>query len=250
MSDDNVIDFRSLKDKKYSTPHEQEEAEMKEMMARLSALPDHMKEFVTQRFTFLVMYTILSARVAELLKDRGYNPDGFEPEEESTDAFLNYGPFFPSDDDDEGPEWNGPMFDSVQDEVTYRVATSIELEGEDGFNLTLDLLKREGEDENWQILIDDEWMPGPPDEYFTYLGMVRDWMDDEDDEDFDPLESVYDLDLSASVIAALARSGIETVEDLCEKTAEDLLGIKGIGRKSIKAIKDELAYYGLGLREL
>ena len=75
--------------------------------------------------------------------------------------------------------------------------------------------------------------------------MIR---DDWDEEDEAP-ETIYDLDLSSSIICALDDAGIETLEDLCGKTAEELLSIKGIGRKSIQAIRDELICYGLRLKD-
>ncbi len=44
-------------------------------------------------------------------------------------------------------------------------------------------------------------------------------------------------------------AGIEIIEDLRDKTASEMLVMKGIGKKSIQAIEDELLYYGLGLKE-
>ena len=246
MPDDNVIDFGSLKK---PIAAKQANSEMNEMLSRIAALPSHMQDYISERFTNLVTFTMISARVAELLRENGYDPDDFEPEEETVDYFLAHGPFLPDlsssgDGEDYPPIWNGPMYDSVQDEVIYRVATFVELEGDEGFDLTIDLLKQEEEDGNWQILVDGEWQPGPPDEYFGYLSMIRDdWDDDE------PLKTIYDLDLSSSIICALDDAGIETVEDLCGKTAEELLLIKGIGRKSIQAIRDELIFYGLRLKD-
>ena len=80
------------------------------------------------------------------------------------------------------------MFDAIDDEIFYRVASNIELHGEDEMKINLDLMKREEDGGNWKILVDGEWQPGPPDEYFAYLSMIRedledeeDWDDDEDD---------------------------------------------------------------------
>ena len=249
MSKDNVIDFSSFK--KHPTPKAEEspiiendaefQAEMADMMKKV---PAHMQEFVGRRFTFLMMYSVVVARVAEMLTDLGCDPENFEPEEESTEAFLANGPFFAVDEDN-SPIWNGPMFDAAEDEIFYRAASSISLDGEDSMEIALDLLKREADSENWQIFVDGEWQPGPPDEYFGYLSMLRD--DWGDEEDFP--ESVYDLDLSISIAGVLDDAGIETVEDLCSKTAEELLAIKGIGRKSIRAIRNELNNYGLRLKD-
>ena len=243
MPDDNVIEFGSLK-KHPTLKGENEAAFQEELASMLDKIPAHMQEFVGRRFTFLMMYSVVTARVAEMLTHEGYDPSDFDPEEESTEAFLANGPFFTTDEENI-PIWNGPMFDAIIDEVTYRVASNIELPGEDSMEITIDLLKREEEGENWQIFENGEWQPGPPDEYFGYLSMMReDW----DEEDEAP-ETIYDLDLSSSIICALDDAGIETLEDLCGKTAEELLSIKGIGRKSIQAIRDELICYGLRLKD-
>lgn len=258
MSKDNVIDFSSLKNSKPKTGpavSEQEAAEVKELFSRLTALPDHMQGYIGNRFMFLMMYTVVAARVAEQLKKEGYDPEDFEPEKESTDLFLSNGPYVPEEDEEQ--LWNGPMFDAILDEVVFRVATTVELDDKGGMNLTMDLLKQEEGSDTWQIFLDGEWEPGPSDDYFDYLNYVRDWRDDEDDdwyddEDWDdeqPPELVYDLDLSNSIITALVNSGIESVEDLCGKTADELLKIKGIGRRSVEMIQEELSCYGWGLKE-
>ena len=91
---------------------------------------------------------------------------------------------------------------------------------------------------------------GPPDEYFYYLSMMRDdWDDDEDWDEEEAPESIYDLALTNNVISALARNGIETIEDLCSKTPYNLLALKGIGMKSVEMISEELEYHGLGLKK-
>ena len=257
MSKDNVIDFNTLKNskqKKSPAVPDQEEAELSEMFSRLAALPAHMQEYIGARFIHLMMFTALATRAAEMLKNAGYDPEDFEPEPESADAFLCSGPYLP-EDEDQDYAWNGPLFDAVKDGVTYRVAATIEPEGKDGINLALDLLKREGDDDTWQIFADGEWQPGPPDEYFEYMAVMRNWPDGDEDwdasEDWDDDElpqSVHELDLSSAVINALVGSGIETVEELCGKTAGELLKIKGIGKRSIELIEEELDCYGLSLK--
>ena len=247
MPHDNVIDFGSLKRRHNSQKGESIESDaafQAEMEATLDKIPAHMQEFVGRRFTFLMMYSVVTARVAEILTHEGYDPSDFDPEEESTEAFLANGPFFTTDEENI-PIWNGPMFDAIIDEVTYRVASNIELSGEDSMEITFDLMKREEEGENWQILVDGEWQPGPPDEYFGYLSMMReDW-----DEEEDYPETIYDLVLPNNVISVLARNGIESINELCNKTPYDLLKLKGIGLKSVEMISEELEYLGLGLKK-
>lgn len=250
MSKDNVIDFSSLKNsKKKNGPDvsEQDAAEVNELFSRLAALPDHMQGYIANRFVYLMMYTVVAARVAEQLKKEGYDPEEFEPEEESTEAFLSGGPSVPEDDEEQ--LWNGPMFDAELDRVTFRVATTVELDEKDGMDLTMDLLKQEEDSDTWQIFLDGEWQPGPSDEYFEYLNIVRDWRDDEDWDDEEPPEMVDELDLNSAVITALVNNGIESVDDLCGKTAGELLKIKGIGRRSVEMIEEELGCYGLQLKE-
>lgn len=249
MPHDNVIDFGSLKGHK-SRPKvqkseriEDDAAFQAELASMMGKIPAHMQEYVGRRFSFLMMYSVVTARVAEMLTELDYDPENFEPEEESTEAFLANGPFF-IEDDDKAPLWNGPMFDAVEDEIFYRVASNITLDGEDNMEILHDLLKREEDGGKWQILVDGEWQPGPPDEYFGYLSMMRDDWEDEEEP-----ETIYDLNLSSSIICALDDAGIETISDLCGKTTEELLSIKGIGRKSIQAIRDELIYYGLRLSD-
>ena len=249
MSKDNVIDFGSFRKHPASISKSRENETRAELETVMGNIPAHMQDFVGHRLTFLMMFTVVTARVAEMLTDLGYDPSDFDPEEESTEAFLANGPFF-TEDEDRAPLWNGPMYDAVDDEIFYRVASNITLDGEDTMEITIDLLKREEDGGKWQILVDDEWQPGPPDEYFYYLSMMRDdWDDDEDWDEEEAPESIYDLVLPNNVISALARNGIETIEDLCSKTPYDLLALKGIGMKSVEMISEELEYHGLGLKK-
>ena len=249
MSKDNVIDFGSFRKRPAPIGKGIENENRAELEAMMGTIPANMQDFVGRRFTFLMMFTVVTARVAEMFTDLGYDPSDFDPEEESTEAFLANGPFF-TEDEDRAPLWNGPMYDAVDDEIFYRVASNITLDGEDIMEITFDLLKQEEDGGKWQILVDGEWQPGPPDEYFYYLSMMRDdWDDDEDWDEEEAPESIYDLALTNNVISALARNGIETIEDLCSKTPYDLLALKGIGMKSVEMISEELEYHGLGLKK-
>ena len=54
-------------------------------------------------------------------------------------------------------------------------------------------------------------------------------------------ETIIDeLNLPSRVINALLRENIETVADLVERGREDLTNLKGVGKKSIDLIVDEL----------
>lgn len=51
---------------------------------------------------------------------------------------------------------------------------------------------------------------------------------------------IDELDLPTRVINALLREGIETVEDLLKRGKEELVNLKGVGRKSLDLIEKEL----------
>lgn len=51
---------------------------------------------------------------------------------------------------------------------------------------------------------------------------------------------IDELDLPTRVINALLREGIETIEDLIKRGKNDLVGLKGVGRKSLDLIEKEL----------
>lgn len=57
---------------------------------------------------------------------------------------------------------------------------------------------------------------------------------------FDNL-TIEDLDLSVRSYNCLKRAGIQTVAELMDKTEEDMMKFKNLGKKSLKEIKDKLA---------
>jgi DNA-directed RNA polymerase subunit alpha len=62
-------------------------------------------------------------------------------------------------------------------------------------------------------------------------------------------ETIIDeLNLPSRVINALLRENIETVADLVKRGKEDLVGLKGVGRKSIDLIEEELQKMGVELK--
>ena len=56
---------------------------------------------------------------------------------------------------------------------------------------------------------------------------------------------IDELDLPTRVINALLREKIETVEDLVKRGREDLVNLKGVGRKSVDLIEKELIKLGV-----
>lgn len=61
-----------------------------------------------------------------------------------------------------------------------------------------------------------------------------------------PDRSVGDLDLSVRSYNCLMRAGIHTIRELTEKTEEDMIKVRNLGKKSLKEIKDHLQEMGLG----
>ena len=60
--------------------------------------------------------------------------------------------------------------------------------------------------------------------------------------------SIEDLELSCRSYNCLKRAGIQTVEELTQKTEEDMMKVRNLGKKSLKEVKDVLQELGLGFR--
>ncbi len=61
--------------------------------------------------------------------------------------------------------------------------------------------------------------------------------------------TIEDLDLSVRSYNCLKRAGINTVEDLANKTEEEMMKVRNLGRKSLDEVKYKLHALGLALRE-
>jgi len=60
--------------------------------------------------------------------------------------------------------------------------------------------------------------------------------------------TVEELDLSVRSYNCLKRAGINTVEELTEKTEEDMMKVRNLGKKSLEEVQKKLAELGLGLK--
>ncbi len=70
----------------------------------------------------------------------------------------------------------------------------------------------------------------------------------EDDEREKVLEmSIDELELSVRSYNCLKRAGINTVEELCNKTPEDMMKVRNLGRKSLEEVLGKLKELGLQL---
>ncbi|MFK4202444.1 DNA-directed RNA polymerase subunit alpha, partial [Bacillus thuringiensis] len=61
--------------------------------------------------------------------------------------------------------------------------------------------------------------------------------------------TIEELDLSVRSNNCLKRAGINTVQDLANKTEEDMMKVRNLGRKSLEEVKHKLEELGLGLRK-
>ena len=60
--------------------------------------------------------------------------------------------------------------------------------------------------------------------------------------------SIEDLDLSVRSYNCLKRAGIATVSELTQKSEEDMMKVRNLGKKSLKEVKDKLASEGLSFK--
>ncbi|MGI6118774.1 MAG: DNA-directed RNA polymerase subunit alpha [Bilifractor sp.] len=71
----------------------------------------------------------------------------------------------------------------------------------------------------------------------------------EDDEKEKALEmNIDELELSVRSYNCLKRAGINTVEELCNKTSEDMMKVRNLGRKSLEEVLAKLNELGLSLK--
>lgn len=61
--------------------------------------------------------------------------------------------------------------------------------------------------------------------------------------------SIEELELSVRSSNCLRRANIDTVEKLTQKTEEDMMKVRNLGRKSLNEIKHKLAEMGLSLSQ-
>jgi DNA-directed RNA polymerase subunit alpha len=60
---------------------------------------------------------------------------------------------------------------------------------------------------------------------------------------------IDELELSVRSFNCLKRANINTVEELTQKSEDDMMNVRNLGRKSLEEVKEKLADLGLGLRE-
>ena len=81
-------------------------------------------------------------------------------------------------------------------------------------------------------------------------GAVEIMVEKEDDQKERGLEmSIEDLDLTVRSYNCLKRAGINTVEELIQRTEEEMMKVRNLGRKSLEEVIQKLAALGLGLKK-
>lgn len=60
--------------------------------------------------------------------------------------------------------------------------------------------------------------------------------------------TIEELDLSVRSYNCLKRAGINTVEELTQKSEEDMMKVRNLGKKSLEEVQQKLAELGLGLK--
>jgi DNA-directed RNA polymerase subunit alpha len=60
--------------------------------------------------------------------------------------------------------------------------------------------------------------------------------------------TIEELDLSVRSYNCLKRAGIQTVQELAQKTEEEMIKVRNLGKKSLKEVKEKLSELGLSFR--
>ena len=60
--------------------------------------------------------------------------------------------------------------------------------------------------------------------------------------------TIEELDLSVRSFNCLKRANINTVQDLTEKTEDEMMKVRNLGRKSLEEVMNKLAMMGLSLK--
>lgn len=100
-----------------------------------------------------------------------------------------------------------------------------------------------GEDSAGDWEEEDEYVyDGEPDETDSCLDMdLSDAPEEEDGLEYVPYTPLESLHLSVRAFNCLKRAGVDSVEELCEMSEDELKGVRNMGRKSLEEIKKAIA---------
>ncbi|OFI06864.1 DNA-directed RNA polymerase subunit alpha [Clostridium acetireducens DSM 10703] len=95
-------------------------------------------------------------------------------------------------------------------------------------------------------------------EHFKLFMTLTDHADDveimvekEEDKKEKVLEmTIEELDLSVRSYNCLKRAGINTVQELTERTVDDMMKVRNLGKKSLEEVEQKLEALGLGLKQI
>lgn len=62
--------------------------------------------------------------------------------------------------------------------------------------------------------------------------------------------TIEELDLTVRSYNCLKRAGISTVMELANKSEEEMMKVRNLGKKSLKEVKEKLEAFGLHFREM
>ena len=114
---------------------------------------------------------------------------------------------------------------------------------------------RVGHDSRFDSLTIEVWTNGSmlPQEA---LAMAAKILIDHFSKSLDVAEIARDINIEKDVVQVedrsyncLKRAGVATVLELTEKTEEEMMKVKNLGKKSLKEIKEKLAAYGLSFKD-
>ena len=75
------------------------------------------------------------------------------------------------------------------------------------------------------------------------------WRKKEDDNKDKLLDmTIEELDMSVRSYNCLKRAGINTVQELIQRSEEDMMKVRNLGRKSLEEVMEKLEEFGLSLR--
>lgn len=85
----------------------------------------------------------------------------------------------------------------------------------------------------------------------NHVSEVEIMVEKEEDQKEKVLEmTIEELDLSVRSYNCLKRAGINTVEELTEKSEEDMMKVRNLGKKSLEEVQQKLEELDLGLRKV
>ena len=216
-----------------------------------NALLEQTARAVMDKAARLALLMEIAKEACTLIKKAGFDLDTFVLDRGALNYFLMAGIEEANLEDlpREGI-WNGPRYFFEGDDFEVRVVSTVVIRDSESMAFSIDILKLYDDEDHWKIWAKGQWQAGPPKGAFEQIDAMRMHMLDEDDDeahlwsdDGDAWElGVEYMLLPPNVIRALLNAGITEIDTLKQMTDEQLLAIKGIGKKSLADIHDALEF--------